>query len=724
MRFQWNLSLFLLGLVTTSMVEASGKKPHKKRKAKKVKQRNIPLHSILDDDSAVAEHEVLVSQLSTPPPPLINSPRPTLGSESSTQRLDEININVIHSSSSLSSANEKGVTESGRTTRWDRLETAKDVMSLIQNVNDVEIDDPSFIVDSIKRLNLVDKDILTALCSSRSLDVMRQAIEQLEFPQHSLAHAASEPAVFYSPEKLNYLFTKIHDSKDLKWVIQNGIKKLFSNDQMNMIPGALKFLEGQVLLGINLHGIAIQTTFLEASERHDAWLTNYCQGYSTIDSETYADALVCAGRGDLQYPFFQELIARADMNDLKKVSFNSLEGSKKDKFRAAIDSAVTKADVGGTRLNFPIMTAWMTRNVLDKDLNIGMPRAIIDTIIIPYITDEQLAARKVGVEEEGGIMTQPAQLPNLFKELMEGGHYGVVCNMARRMGREIFKHHLYSSITAVEHYAELYGYLNDNFLLEDFLVNGMEAGVTAAIQGTKTSDKAHLRINTISRALNTVFKDDNFDRVACLLVALKRRCERSSFVDLSTVMQYMFTSVTSMDDLSVRAKHFLVLHGNELNDKHFVIHEAFCKELGKTVRARCTGSQASGFLAVLAQQPIPLSASALVKGLLSDGNLSQVPACLEGLTWREFHQSLIFDDQEKGGELWLKMKRSVPLKYFGGYPSSAEARHAFLNGFRFRNELQMEWLLSELDAILKRHDDAFCILPFALLSLIAEYMIQ
>src|ERR1700722_9332592 len=60
MRIQCNpLSLFLLGLVLTSMVEASGGKRHKK-KGKKVKDKHLPPSIILDDDSAVANHEVLV----------------------------------------------------------------------------------------------------------------------------------------------------------------------------------------------------------------------------------------------------------------------------------------------------------------------------------------------------------------------------------------------------------------------------------------------------------------------------------------------------------------------------------------------------------------------------------------------------------------------------------------------------------------------------------------
>lgn len=151
-----------------------------------------------------------------------------------------------------------------------------------------------------------------------------------------------------------------------------------------------------------MHDIAIQATVLEGSERHDTWLTNDCQGYGAIDCVIDAGALVCAGRGDLRHACFKGLVARADKDDLREVSLSNLEGSERGKFRAAIESAVTKTDVGGTRLNFSVMTAWMTGKILGKDRSIGMPRGITGTILIPCITGEQLPGRRdVGVEEGG-----------------------------------------------------------------------------------------------------------------------------------------------------------------------------------------------------------------------------------------------------------------------------------------------------------------------------------
>ena len=243
----------------------------------------------------------------------------------------------------------------------------------------------------------------------------------------------------------------------------------------------------------------------------------------------------------------------ADKDDLVAALSSSVEGSQDDDFRAVIKDALIKADVGGTRLTFPLMTAWTTRNILDKDLDIGMPRAITDTIVIPYITDEQLPARRnMNVDSENSqgkmIMTQDAQLPNLLNELMDDGLFGTIRNIAR-MGGFMFERHFCPAIAAVKHYVGMYEYLEEHLFLDFFLYHGAEAGVTTVIQGVKRSDKEYLDTDRISRALRWTFKDGDFDRVACLLVALKKRCEVENegledgekFYDLSSAVDKMFS---------------------------------------------------------------------------------------------------------------------------------------------------------------------------------------
>ena len=69
--------------------------------------------------------------------------------------------------------------------------------------------DPDFIVRFIKRVKPADKAVLTTILTDCSLDVMKQVIEQVDFPRENLLSAASEPSVFCSQEKINYLFGKM-----------------------------------------------------------------------------------------------------------------------------------------------------------------------------------------------------------------------------------------------------------------------------------------------------------------------------------------------------------------------------------------------------------------------------------------------------------------------------------------------------------------------------------
>ena len=276
---------------------------------------------------------------------------------------------------------------------------------------------PNFITGFFKSLNLTDAEILFTLCAERPLDVMKQVIEQVEFPQDALKFAACEPAVFGSPEKMNYLLGKIHHPAYLRYVIQNGVWRLFTINQIDKVPGVLKSLEGQGLLGVNPHDIAIQTVFLEGAERHLEEWTNRYQIHPAINSRTYADALVYAGKTGLQAPFFQTLLTSADLYDLEAISSSKVEGSQNAEFCAAIERAKPNADIGGTRLNVPIMTAWMTERILDKDQSVVIPKDIIH-VIISYITTERLPARSnvnenvtSGNKEQGAKTVPELQVP-------------------------------------------------------------------------------------------------------------------------------------------------------------------------------------------------------------------------------------------------------------------------------------------------------------------------
>ena len=91
--------------------------------------------------------------------------------------------------------------------------------------------------------------------------------------------------------------------------------------------------------------------------------------------------------------------------------------------------------------------------------------------------------------------------------------------------------------------------LREKSIVEDFILNGTEAGVAAVIQGIKKDDKFISDIDRVSDALYLAFSNDNFDRVVSLLVAVKGRCEVENaridddekFSELSKAVDYMLT---------------------------------------------------------------------------------------------------------------------------------------------------------------------------------------
>ena len=107
--------------------------------------------------------------------------------------------------------------------------------------------------------------------------------------------------------------------------------------------------------------------------------------------------------------------------------------------------------------------------------------------------------------------------------------------------------------------------------------------------------------------------------------------------------------------------------------------------------------------------PLPFFCECFCQGIIQDNDISKIPSRLGGSKWRELHEALIFENQEKGKKLWSIMK-GVNSNYVGEFPSLIDERQAFLNRFRSRRELQMEWLLKELAVIPKVSEDALNIL--------------
>ena len=726
------LPLFLLGLViTSSIVEASGKKEKNGKTGDEGVNTPTP-YPIFIDGAAMAILQLRISSLK---------------SESSKEKDGKMSSDDI--------ANFKKRNEGDLGTTMD-LHEQGDMLCVDNASHAIQGSDSDFIVKSSEQEQDADEDSPINVCIDKPLDVM----EEVEVPSNSLMHTTSESEALSLSEEMHDVPSETCDRRTETSLIIERVGELFDNDQTDQIPQFLGSLEGQVSWGVDRYVIGVQAVFLQAAGRQSAVWTSYCKGHPAIHAGIYGNTLVCVGGKDPFNEFFETLLRKADMDDLEVALVSNIEGSENEKFRAVIQKALTKADVGGTRLNFPIMTAWMTRNILDEDLNIGMSTVITNTIIT-YITNERLPSRRhvnedlssveegeqfitdnssarkishsssMNIEDEDDqeemIMTQEAQLPNLLGELIdEGGLLETIQNIGERMSSSRFWVILLPLITTIQQYIRMHDFLKINYVLDNFLADGSEVVVTAVIHGSKMGDALYIDSNTISYALRQAFNDGNFDRVICLMVALKERSKLEvggKFSELSECVSWMLFWAPK-DDFGALVKRFLVLHGGELNEKHPVIHQVFCEQLGQYVRKRFNDSEAREFLTDLERQLVPLSVRDFAGGLLEYNGIFKMTFYLEGLEWRELYEALLFNDEERGETLWSIMKDGNSPKCSGDYPSSNDARKAFMSGFKSRRELQMGWLLSELATILERPEDAFNILPSVLWLIVIEYMIQ
>ena len=239
----------------------------------------------------------------------------------------------------------------------------------------------------------------------------------------------------------------------------------------------LKLLEGRISSNSNLHDVVIQTIFVEAAETHsDEWI-DYYEWHPAIDARTYGDALVYAWKTKPQSPFFMRLLANADKNDLEAAMYSPKSGQE-GKFHVTIRNALSKTDFGCNRINLHVVTAWVSRKILDEDVNIGMPEMITDTIV-SYITEWRLPTRKsvtksknvggelIGAQHERVALLN-AQLPELLEGLINEGHYETLRMIGMTLNVSQLRKYVYPFITKIEHYKEFRKCLTKNRLLGDF----------------------------------------------------------------------------------------------------------------------------------------------------------------------------------------------------------------------------------------------------------------
>ena len=370
--------------------------------------------------------------------------------------------------------------------------------------------------------------------------------------------------------------------------------KLFCRNRTDSLPMILKLLEGRISSDSNLHNVVIQTIFVEAAEAHsDAWI-DYCEWHPAIDARTYGDALVYAWKTKPQSPFFMRLLANAGKNDLEAALY-SPKNRQEGKFHATIKNALSEADFDCNRINLRVVTAWVSRKILDEDVNIGMPERITDTIV-SYITDDPLPTRKsvtkgknvgcelIGAQHERVVLLN-AQLPELLEGLINEGHYETLRMIGMTLNVSQLRKYIYPFITKIEHCKEFYECLTNNGLLGDFFAYVLEA---IGSEMEKAELAAREKISNLFQILEFVIGDVILEKC---IPAIKR---------------------------------FLVIHGNELEKRHLNIYQKFYEKLGRMVGSSLGESWGRAFLTDLARQPILISLSDFFKGFKANRSIHHI----------------------------------------------------------------------------------------------------
>jgi hypothetical protein len=380
MRIQCNLlSLFLLGLVVTSIVEASGgKKLSKKKKVRKVK--GIGKHptpsSILLDNSAVASNEVPVLPVST-----------TL--DSSFQQF----IDVSSSSSSSSSVNESNVAQDvikaveqpgfGRIkSDWWKWQNRKDLFDEVVTKSVV------FIVGFIKQVEKAKRRTLAALFIKRS-DKVDQVLEKIDYNDDDLTYLTIyRPELAESHDNFFNVLDKIKNPRNQELAVEYGVYNLFKAEKHASVIPLINALENRQFNGMNLKNVAIQSAFSEGAVRGSNYFVERLHEHPVITSEEYVDGLSVSWVHDKSKIAFQFLLTHADQDDLERVKED--DRYKQDQeLRKAIDDTFESVPPVGTRHLRLFGRAKIAITTLNNIMGTGVWMQEPGSIIASYLLDEQ-----------------------------------------------------------------------------------------------------------------------------------------------------------------------------------------------------------------------------------------------------------------------------------------------------------------------------------------------
>lgn len=190
-----------------------------------------------------------------------------------------------------------------------------------------------------------------------------------------------------SPGDFFELLKGIVELKDQETAIERGVLRLFIYERTDCIDTLLAAFDGKEFPSEHLKGIAIRAAFKEGAVRHNEIWTKSFYDHPAITPVVYADGLIASGRFDAQAPVFQQLLAAANHGDLRAVQMWDRYREQSAHFQEAIENALLKTKLGGTRHKYTGPKTQVTEKVVSGIASVAASQAIVG-IIASYVTEE------------------------------------------------------------------------------------------------------------------------------------------------------------------------------------------------------------------------------------------------------------------------------------------------------------------------------------------------
>ena len=238
------------------------------------------------------------------------------------------------------------------------------------------------IVAFIRETDSKSVQTLELLCE-RTIDVIEEVLEKIDFDQNHLLHALSAPQVMLSPQKFAFLLRTLTTVGFQEAAVKRGVEWTCSmRYAVDCIDPLLTALKRERDLNCGLEDLVIQSAFL-AGIKHDneAWRNRFYD-HPAITPEVYTRGIIESVQLNNRNPTFKWLLARADCADLQAVKQRSKYQGRDNQFRAAIDRALSVAKSWRVRINSLIRQA---ESVAQPENIVSASKSCVNEVVDEYM---------------------------------------------------------------------------------------------------------------------------------------------------------------------------------------------------------------------------------------------------------------------------------------------------------------------------------------------------